>query len=73
MEEELFLKKLGERINSLRIEQNKSQTSLAEEVEVDRTTIHRILKGEINFSIKIIRKIAIALNIELWQLMKFQD
>ena len=67
-----ILKKFGKRIKDLRIERGfTSQMSLALKVDLDRTYIGGIERGERNVALINIVKIARALGVEPYDLLKF--
>lgn len=69
MTDEEFLKKVGERIRERRKLLGLSQDKLAESVGLNRTAITRIEGGGINFTIKLIRKIAKEIGVEVSELL----
>lgn len=54
----------GDKLKSLRQEKGFSQETLALEIGIDRTYIGKIERAERNISLKMIGKIATALNVE---------
>jgi putative transcriptional regulator len=67
----IFLKKLGARIASLREENGLNQTELANECEKDRQSINRLEKGNINPSAYYLFQISQALRIPVKDLLDF--
>jgi transcriptional regulator with XRE-family HTH domain len=63
-------KKFGQRVKIIRLEKGWSQEKLALTAELDRTYIPSIEKGCRNVSISVIEKIAIALDVEITELLK---
>lgn len=63
-------KKFGDKVKCLRIEKGWSQEKLAHTADLDRTYIPSIEKGLRNVSITVIEKIAKALNVEIFELLK---
>ena len=64
---------IGNNIRNLRINNNLSQEELASKSELHRTYIGAIERGERNFSILNLIKIANALDVELSLLLKLKD
>lgn len=64
-----FLKKLGEKIKTCRVEQNFSQEQLAFECELSRSQISRFERGILNIGISSLYKIAKVLDIPLKDLL----
>ena len=62
--------RFGKRVRELRINKKWSQEKLASVANIDRTYVFSIEKGERNVSIKMIDKIASALEIEIIELLK---
>ena len=58
-------KKFGKKVKALRIEKGWSQERLALAADLDRTYLPSIEKGERNVSIRVIEKIAKALNVKI--------
>ena len=67
-----FLHNLGKRIEELYIKKYKNQSDFAAACEVDTRTIRRIIKSEQNPTILVLRRIAIALDIELKELIDIE-
>ncbi len=68
-DEKIFLEKLGRKITELRQEQNLSKVQLAFEINTGEAAIRRIELGQVNSGIVILRKIALALNVSLCDLL----
>ena len=68
--EEVILKKLGERIKSLRKEAGKSQTQFSYEMGWDKPNLRKIEKGKTNPTVKTLIKISDVLKISLSELLK---
>lgn len=71
MENELFLKKLGNKIRILRNNTKLSQESLAEKADIDRNFISLIENGKANPSIIYLKQIADALETDIQELFNF--
>lgn len=57
--------RLGNRIKELRKQNGFSQEKLANLAEIDRTYLPTIEKGERNFSIEVLERLAKALNVKV--------
>ena len=62
----------GSNVRKYRLEKNLSQEKLAEISGLHRTYISAVERGERSISLGNIQKISIALNIEIWQLFKYE-
>ncbi len=69
--EEIFLKKLGQRIKSIRKEKGIKQIDLGYALDLDKSNMNRIEAGNTNPSILILQKISTELGIQLSQLLDF--
>ncbi|MDD2933919.1 MAG: helix-turn-helix transcriptional regulator [Methylotenera sp.] len=67
-----FLKAFGVRIKSLRLQKGYSQEQLGLIAELDRTYISGIERGLRNLSLINLERLALALNVEPAELLKFQ-
>lgn len=67
--EKKFLKYVGIKIRTLRIEANLSQEKLAFAANLDRTYIGSVERGERNISLINTEKIAKALNVKITELL----
>jgi len=68
---EIFLKKLGQRIATLREKAGLNQSQLAIECDKDRQSINRLEKGNVNPSIYYLQQISKALKVTLSDLVSF--
>lgn len=66
-----FIKKVGKRIKFLREEKNLSQEALACDANVSRSTISMIETAQNDITLTKIKKIAVALGVEPFELLKF--
>ena len=69
--DEIFLKKLGGRIKSIRKEKNIKQVDLGYSCDLDKSNMNRIESGNTNPSILILKKISDELGISLKELFDF--
>lgn len=70
-DDEIFLKKLGERISTLRKEKGLSQVELSYLVDIEKTNMNRIEKGNTNMTVLMLRKVCESLDISLKELLNF--
>ena len=68
-----ILKAFGNRVKAIRTEQGISQEHLGQLAELDRTYISGIERGLRNVSLINIERLAIALNVEPSELLKFSE
>jgi len=66
-----LLIKLGERIRSLRKARSLSQEELAEKANLHFTYVGRIERGEVNFSVGVLYRIAVALEVNIDNFFSF--
>jgi transcriptional regulator with XRE-family HTH domain len=69
-ENRVFSIKLGKKLRDIRKSRGFSQESLANELEIDRSYVGRIERGEKNISIVMLRKILNILDISLTDFFK---
>lgn len=73
MNYEDVLKRFGKNVKFERIKKDYSQDDLAEILNVNRNHISKIECGRLNMSLKKITELANALNINIENLLKFND
>lgn len=69
MKDEVYLKKLGEKVERVRKEKGLTQKQLAEKLGTFHTQIGRIERGEVNVTINSLRRIAKELGLTLSELV----
>ncbi|OGH97567.1 MAG: hypothetical protein A2104_03040 [Candidatus Melainabacteria bacterium GWF2_32_7] len=69
--DKIFLKKVGNKIQTLRKEKGLSQEELACDAKVSRSTISMIETAQNDITLSKIKRIAKALNVEPYELLKF--
>ena len=67
-----LIDKIGQRIKLLRLEKGLSQLDLSTACNMEKTSISRIEAGRTNFTIRTLFKIAKALEIPVWELIKVE-
>ena len=70
MQKDLLLKKLGERIRSIRISKKITQKALAHSINKDQQSIQRLEAGNVNPSFFYLNEIATGLEVPLIELIK---
>ena len=70
MEEDTFLKKIGENIVRIRQEKGLKQVDLAAKLEMEDSSLRRIEKGRVNSTILMLKKISEALEVNINELLK---
>ncbi len=70
MKDEVYLKKLGEKIVLIRKEKEIGQLDLAKEIGSSNTQLRRIERGEVNSTINMLRHIAKVLGVGVDELVK---
>ncbi len=70
MKYKYIFRRLGKEIANIRHKKGLSQEELAFNCHIDRTTIAAVEEGKTNPSLKVLLKISLALNFELWRLLK---
>jgi transcriptional regulator with XRE-family HTH domain len=66
----VFLKKLGERISTLRKQKGMLQVELASLLDIEKSNMSRIEAGKTNPTILLLRKICLVLEIQIEDLIK---
>ncbi|OGI23349.1 MAG: hypothetical protein A2255_08250 [Candidatus Melainabacteria bacterium RIFOXYA2_FULL_32_9] len=69
--DKIFLKKVGNKIQTLRKEKGLSQEELACDAKVSRSTISMIETAQNDITLSKIKRIAKALDVEPYELLKF--
>ncbi len=70
IEDDLLIKKLGERVKSIRLEKGLSLEQVGKKGGKDRQSIHRLERGEFNPSYIYLTKICKGLDIDITELLK---
>jgi transcriptional regulator with XRE-family HTH domain len=68
MDEEVFIKQLAERIKQLRVEKSMTQLDVASKMGIDDSSYRKIESGRTNPTARTIYKLAIALDVSVFQL-----
>ena len=63
--EKELIQAIGKRVAKLRLKKNISQADLCYEAEIDLSTLSRLERGNLNFTIKTLIRIAKVLQVEL--------
>ena len=66
-----ILENLGKTLKKIRLEQNITQETLAEKVNIHPTYVGKLESGKNNVSIKLLFKISRALNTDLYKIFEF--
>lgn len=64
-------KKFGKKLKEIRKSENLTQEKLAELASIDRSYISDVERGVKNISLEKIGKLAEALDMQIWELLKF--
>ena len=67
--DEILLKAIGEKIRTIRLSQNMSQESLANNCGIDYSQVNRMELGKVNFGIIYLYKIALVFQIDPKELL----
>lgn len=73
MPEKKFLATLGARIKELRLERKISQSELAQQCQFEKASMSRIESGKTNVTILTLRKIAVALGVEMIEFFRLAE
>lgn len=65
--------RFGKTVRRLREEAGYSQESFADRAKVHRTYMGTVERGETNLTLENIEKLALALELKIWQLLKEMD
>lgn len=68
MDEEVFIKQLAKRIKQLRLEKGMTQLDVASKMGIDDSSYRKIESGRTNPTARTIYKLAIALDVSVFQL-----
>lgn len=68
MDEEVFIMQLAERIKQLRVEKGMTQLDVASKMGIDDSSYRKIESGRTNPTARTIYKLAIALDVSVFQL-----
>jgi len=71
-DDNIFIKKFGERVANIRKAQKLTKVQLAFEINTSESNIRRIEKGQVNVGLSTIRKLSIALDVPLKELLDFE-
>lgn len=72
-EDEIYLKKLGERIATIRKEKGITQVDLSYKIEIEKTNMRRIEAGNTNPTILMLKKICAAMDMTVSELLDFNQ
>jgi len=71
MRDETLYKKVGKRVQELRIQQDLSQQDLAAKCNFEKSNMSRLEAGNVNSTLSTINKVANALGVKVEELFKF--
>lgn len=71
MKDEILRKKLGKRIQEIRLEKNLSQQVLAAKCNLEKSNMSRLEAGRVNSTLSTLNKIAQGLEVNIVELFKF--
>lgn len=69
--EDTYLKKLGKRIKTMRIERGIKQVDLAYKCDMEKQSLNRIEAGNTNPSILLLKKVSDELGVDIKELLNF--
>lgn len=69
--DKIFIKKVGNRIKTLRIQKGLTQDALATDANISRSTIGMVESAKNDITLSKINKIAKALGVEPYEILKF--
>ncbi len=69
----VFLQKLGKRVRDLRQQKGLSLVDFASIVDKDYQSLQRVERGSVNPTIQYLKQLADGLEMELWELLMFED
>ena len=73
MTDEEYYKAVGANIKKIRLEKGIKQIELANNCEFDRQHLFKIENGELNLTLKTLRKLAESLDVTVIDLLKFKS
>jgi len=71
MKDEILQKKLGKRIQEIRLSKNLSEQDLAAKCNFEKSNMSRLEAGRVNSTISTLNKIAQSLEVNIVELFKF--
>lgn len=73
MDDKKLISKIGARIKEIRISRAVSQQDLAAKCNFEKSNMSRIEAGKVNFTIRTLYKISIALNVKLKDIIDIDE
>ena len=70
---DVFIKNLGLKIKNLRKDKGLTQDGLATEANISGKYLGMIERGEVNTSVKVLKNLSLALNVNIAELFAFED
>jgi transcriptional regulator with XRE-family HTH domain len=71
--DDIFLQSLGSRIAAIRKEKHLTQVELSYRCDIEKSNMRRIEAGNTNTTVLMLKKIAVALDISLIELLDFEQ